>query len=64
MLRVAGRSWLWRVCCRFSNAAPVADKLKPEDNLKKYFVFPTKVPIFPHYTYYTRINEALHHLLK
>jgi hypothetical protein len=27
-------------------------------------VFPTKVPIFPNYTYYTRINQALHDLLK
>ena len=27
-------------------------------------VFHTKMPIFPYYTYYTGINQALHDMLK
>ena len=64
MLKAVGRSWMWRRSCRFSEAAPLPDKPKPEEKVKKYVVFPTKMPIFPHYTYYTRITQALQDMLK
>ena len=63
MFRLLGQSLTWRSTCRFSDAKLVVPE-KQKVEKKKYMVFPTKMPTFPHYTYYTRINQALHDLLK
>lgn len=40
------------------------EKVEKPEKIKKYLVFPTKMPIFPHYTYFTRINQALYDMIK
>jgi len=64
MLRAVGRLWIWRACCRFSDTVPLPKESKQEKKLPKYLVFPVKAPVFPHYTYYTRINQVLCDLIK